>query len=428
MHIIRGPALSCYFEVERETHRTMRSLVLATALSLSFGLVSPQCISKDDSLVPPPRTYLGHIAPFSVGLLKEVLPASGNFFFSPYSIWTALTLAYFGSNGSTKTQLERVLQLGNREGALALYKSVDNRYRLQENNPNNTINAANRIYVQDGLPLRECLQTVFSKEMKAVDFRQQAQAAAGEINRFVSDTTRGKIPEIVSANSVSGAVMVLVNAVYFKGLWERQFKVENTAPQRFFVTPNRHAMVPMMSQESGFKYGESQELDAQVLEMPYRSGRTSMFVLLPRDQGTGRELDEMVQRLNPSTLTAALTDTHEQTVHLKFPKFKFEKKIDSALQQALVRMGVADLFSDRADLTNFKSDGGLQATGIIHKAVVEVDEEGAEAAAATAIIVTFSAIAIPPPPVRFTCDRPFLFLIRDNDIDNILFIGAYRQP
>ncbi|XP_037790778.1 serpin B4-like [Penaeus monodon] len=91
-------------------------------------------------------------------------------------------------------------------------------------------------------------------------------------------------------------------------------------------------------------------------------------------------------------------------------------------------MGIADLFFGRADLTNFKSDGGLQATDIIHKAVVEVDEEGAEAAAATAIFVAFSAIAIPPPLVCFTCDRPFLFLIRDNDIDNILFIGAYRQP
>ncbi|XP_063592956.1 leukocyte elastase inhibitor-like [Penaeus indicus] len=427
MYIFRGPATQLLLR-GGETRRTMRAVVLATALSLSFGLVSPQCISKDDSLIPPPRTYLGHIAPFSVGLLKEVLPASGNFFFSPYSIWTALVLAYFGSNGNTKTQLERVLQLGNREGALALYKSVDQLYRLQENNPNYTVNAANRIYIQDGLPLRECLQTVFSNEIRAVDFRQQPQAAAGEINRFVSDTTRGKISQIVSADSVSGAVMALVNAVYFKGLWDSQFKVENTSPQRFFVGPNRHATVPMMSQEGNFNYGESQELDAQVLEMPYRGGHASLFVLLPRDQGTGRELDQLVQRLSPSTLTAALRDTRDQKVQLKFPKFKFEKKIDSALQQALARLGVADLFSDRADLTNFKSDGGLQATGIIHKAVVEVDEEGAEAAAATVIFVSFSALSVPPPPVRFTCDRPFLFLIRDNDIDNILFIGAYREP
>ncbi|ROT62953.1 putative serine proteinase inhibitor, partial [Penaeus vannamei] len=419
---------------------TMRAVVLITALALSFGLVRSQCISKDDSLIPPPIPYLGHVAPFSVGLLKEVLPASGNFFFSPYSIWTALTLAYFGSNGCTKTQLERVLQLGNREGALALYKSIDQLYRLQENNSNYTINAANRIYVQNGLPLKDCLQTVFSKEMKAVDFRQpptthnhssnaqQAQAAAEDINSFVSDTTRGKIPQLVSADSVSGAVMVLVNAVYFKGVWDRQFQVENTAPQKFFVTPNSPATVPMMNQEGKFKYGESRELDAQVLEMAYRGGGASMFVLLPRDQGTGRELDQMVQRLTTSTLTTALKNTRAQTVQLKFPKFKFEKKIDETLQQALVRMGVADLFSDQADLTNFKPDGGLRATDIIHKAVVEVDEEGAEAAAATAVVIAITSVAIPPPPLRFTCDRPFLFLIRDNDIDNILFVGAYRQP
>ncbi|XP_042888844.1 antichymotrypsin-2-like [Penaeus japonicus] len=172
--------------------------------------------------------------------------------------------------------------------------------------------------------------------------------------------------------------------------------------------------------------GESKELDAQVLEMAYKGGAASMIVLLPRDQNTGRELDELVQRLSPSTLTSALSSLSVETVELKFPKFKFEKKIEAALKQALVGMGISDLFSNRADLTNFLPDGGLRATDIIHKAVVEVDEEGAEAAAATAIVFEFASLAIPPKPIRFTCDRPFLFLIRDNGIDNILFMGAYR--
>ncbi|XP_042888845.1 leukocyte elastase inhibitor-like [Penaeus japonicus] len=389
-------------------------VVLATVLAISAGLVNAQCISKDDFLIPPPRTSLSHITPFSISLFKEVLPPSDNFFLSPYSIWAALVYAYFGSNGNTKTQLERVLQLGSREETLALYKSVDQLYRLQENNPNYTINAANRIYVQDGLPFK---QVVFSEEMKTVDFRQQPEEAARVINQFVSETTRGKIQQIVSASKVSGAVMVLVNAVYFKGLWEHQFKLENTAQERFFVAPNNPSMVPMMSQKDKFRYGESKELDAQVLEMAYKGGAASMIVLLP-----------LVQRLSPSTLTSALSSLSVETVELKFPKFKFEKKIEGALKQALVGMGISDLFSNRADLTNFLPDGGLQATDIIHKAVVEVDEEGAEAAAATAIVVEFASLAIPPKPIRFTCDRPFLFLIRDNGIDNILFMGAYRQP
>ncbi|XP_042857105.1 leukocyte elastase inhibitor-like [Penaeus japonicus] len=362
-------------------------VVLATVLAISAGLVNAQCISKDDSLIPPPRTSLSHVTPFSISLFKEVLPPSDNFFFSPYSIWTALVYAYFGSNGSTKTQLERVLQLGNREETLALHKSVDQLYRLQENNPNYTINAANRIYVQDGLPLKQCLHVVFSQEMKSVDFRQQPGAAARVINQFVNETTRGKIPGIVSANSVSGAMMILVNAVYFKGLWEHQFKLENTAQERFFVAPNSHSMVPMMSQKDKFRYGESKELDAQVLEMAYKGGAASMIVLLPRDQNTGQELDELVQRLSPSTLTSALRSLSVETVELKFPKFKFEKKIAAPLQQALVGMGISDLFSDRADLTNFMPDGGLRATEIIHKAVVEVDEEGAEAAAVTTSVI-----------------------------------------
>ncbi|XP_042888840.1 leukocyte elastase inhibitor-like [Penaeus japonicus] len=400
-------------------------VVLATVLAISAGLVNAQCIFKDDFLIPPPRTSLSHITPFSISLFKEVLPPSDNFFLSPYSIWAALVYAYFGSNGNTKTQLERVLRLGSREETLALHKSVDQLYRLQENNPNYTINAANRIYVQDGLPFK---QVVFSEEMKTVDFRQQPEEAARVINQFVSETTRGKIQQIVSASKVSGAVMVLVNAVYFKGLWEHQFKLENTAQERFFVAPNNPSMVPMMSQKDKFRYGESKELDAQVLEMAYKGGAASMIVLLPRDQNTGRELDELVQRLSPSTLTSALSSLSVETVELKFPKFKFEKKIEGALKQALVGMGISDLFSNRADLTNFLPDGGLRATDIIHKAVVEVDEEGAEAAVATAIVVEFASLAIPPKPIRFTCNRPFLFLIRDNSIDNILFMGAYRQP
>ncbi|XP_037791237.1 leukocyte elastase inhibitor-like [Penaeus monodon] len=158
--------------------------------------------------------------------------------------------------------------------------------------------------------------------------------------------------------------------------------------------------------------------DTKIFHRPFASYRPAALEL-HRESVSGEVLSHILER--PIRI---------EVVHIKLrpPPVTRCDRITVPDTQALVRMGVADLFSDRADLTNFKSDGGLQATDIIHKAVVEVDEEGAKAAAVTVIVIEDTSVVIPPPPVRFTCDRPFLFLIRDNEIDNILFIGAYREP
>nr|XP_027214275.1 leukocyte elastase inhibitor-like [Penaeus vannamei] len=386
-------------------------------LPILLTRVSSQCLSEDDALAPPPHPSLSQVAPFSLDLFGKVLPPSGNFLFSPFSVWSALVLAYFGSRGDTKAQMERVLRLPAKEETLALYKALR---QIHESSQNYTIDSANRIYVDNTLPLYECVAQVLPEEVKNVDFTQ-ADLAAAEINQFVNTRTRGNIPHLVEPLDVSQARMVFVNAVHFKGFWEHQFSPRNTARERFVVTPGRHSLVDMMARTGMYDFGASEELDADVVELPYRGGAASLVVLLPRDRGTGGELDRMLQRLTPATLASAVGNLAPNKVLLKFPKFKLESSLRKELIEALTRLGLRDLFSPAADLSAFSPAGGLAITNGVHKAVMEVDEEGAEASAGTALVVR-------APTRSFVCNRPFLFFIRDKIADNILFVGVFREP
>nr|CAA57964.1 putative serine proteinase inhibitor [Pacifastacus leniusculus]prf//2202195A serpin [Pacifastacus leniusculus] len=414
------------------------------------GVVPPQCISHNDTLALPSSPDLAHITPFGVDLFKELNPTgtTSNFFFSPYSIWNSLVLAYFGSSGGTRQQLQKVLRLGDPAHTLATYRALSHLYaERQANTSDYVIDLANRVYVDEKFPLRECVKGVLFQEVQAIDFGQ-AEEAAARINQLVNETTRGKIPELVTARDVSGVPMVLVNAAYFKGLWSNAFEASETVPEKFFSSPDQHTFVPMMKLISAFKIGESEELGATVLEMPYKGKAASMFVLLPYttvtttrvddttanntttacNATTGKAttpLDAMLLRLTSDTLRTGLASREKQEVELQLPKFKLEQTIINELVDALQRQGIKDLFTSNADLTIYDPSGRLRVSKGIHKAVVEVNEEGSEAAAGTGLIVTFS---LPPKPKKFVCNHPFVFLIQDNHTNNILFLGVYRKP
>ncbi|XP_047489070.1 leukocyte elastase inhibitor-like [Penaeus chinensis] len=388
-----------------------------TVVILNFwGQVSSQCLSQDDDLPPPPRPGLSHVTPFSLGLFREVLPPSGNFLFSPFSIWSALVLAYFGSRGDTKTQTEQVLRLTTKEDTLALYRALE---QIRESPENYTIDTANK----STLTLL-CLSMNAWREFFLTKFntpRPQADLAASEINRFVNSKTRGNILHLVEPLDVSLARVVFVNAVYFKGFWEHQFSPRDTARERFDTSPGRHSFVDMMARTGVYGFGVSEELDSEIVELPYRGGAASLVVFLPRDRHTGDELDRMLQRLTPVALASTVGTLTPSKVHLKFPKFKFESSLRNELIQALTRLGLRDLFSPAANLTAFSPVGGLRITNGVHKAVMEVDEEGTEVSAGTALVIRQRTRP-------FVCNRPFLFFIYDKMVDNILFVGVFREP
>ncbi|XP_063592660.1 leukocyte elastase inhibitor-like isoform X1 [Penaeus indicus] len=308
----------------------MKTVLLVSALGLWAGVAS-QCLSRNDNQVPPSQPDLDHILPFSVGLFKEVVSSAGNFFFSPYSIWTALVLTYFGAETNTRAQMEQVLQLTNKEDTLALYRAL-NEGRSHENNENYTLNTANRIFIREDFSIRPCLQQVLSRELQRLNFRQPA-VAAEFINSFVKNATNGKIQQAVAADLLNSVEMLIVNAIYFKGLWEHQFRIADTSKAEFFTTTTQVSMVDMMTQRAYFRNGVSKELDADVVELPYRGGAASLLVLLPRNKGTGDELDRMLQRLTPAALASAIGNLEISERILNLPKFKFEKGLSSELKE-----------------------------------------------------------------------------------------------
>ncbi|XP_042870168.1 leukocyte elastase inhibitor-like [Penaeus japonicus] len=399
-------------------------ILVLSALTLAGG-VGPQCISRNDDTSPPPRPDLGHITPFSVTLFKEVLPSTGNFVFSPYSVWSALVLAYFGSGGNTQAQLEQVLQLTNKADTLALYRAVTDLHEAQDSKPNYTLNAANKLFVQEYYPILECVRHVLGNKLQTVNFRR-SQKAAAIINQYVRDTTRGKISQLVRPREISRAHIVIANAVYFKGLWEQQFLPDNTRLEKFYPAPDQHAFVDMMTQENRFPIGYSGDLDAQVLEIPYRERGASMFVFLPRDRNTGRELDDMLRQFQPASLRPAIGNLVKRNVLLKFPKFRLENSLRSELTGALIRVGIEDLFSTDANMQGFFPTGGLKVKDGVHSVMVEFTEEGAEINPIQKRV--FGHLSYPSRRVPFVANRPFLFLILDNYTNSILFFGVFRKP
>ncbi|XP_069179926.1 leukocyte elastase inhibitor-like [Procambarus clarkii] len=402
---------------------TMATVVVATVAS-----VVPQCLS-DSGNSRGVNTDLSGINDFSFDLYRQLsrnTPAE-NLFFSPYSIWTALTLIYFGTAGSTKTQLEAALRVTDKASTLRLWRALDVMYAQRASSqPQYTFNIANRAYFDDLLDLRPCISTILHKELQKIDF-SDLYGSSATINEFVSTTTKGLIPNLVSPDDMVDAIMMLINAAYFKGTWRYQFKPSHTQPRQFFVSPGHSVDVAMMRIKTKLRLAHSEELAAQVLEVPYAGDAISMLLLLPDVEGE-EGFRRVVSALTSGTLLRATQErAHTDTVELFLPKFKLEQMLEDDLKEGLKNLGIRDLFNGSlADLSQFSVNKELVVSKTIHKAFVEVNEEGTEAAASTAVVAVvrsgFNRAH------SFVCNRPFLFLIHDNQTKNVLFMGAYKKP
>ncbi|XP_064083292.1 leukocyte elastase inhibitor-like [Macrobrachium nipponense] len=401
-------------------------------LLLGIGGAHLQCFTPNANIPPLDKNAdLSGIADFGLTLYKHLAPekTSENFFFSPYSIWAALVMVYFGAAGNTQAQLAAALHLKDKPSAHHLWKGLEILYNQQNKANKSQIGVANRAYFNESFALLPCVHTVFPDELRVLNF-YDATNAAEAMNAFVNKTTRGLISSIVTEDMILAASVVLINTVYFKGFWKQEFKNSSTHKKDFFITPTNKISIDMMSQVSDFKYGESSQLGARVLELPYAESNLSMILLLPTaNESGGSSLASVIQGLSSAALRDALSPGKLQTrsVDLLLPKFKFRAELAHDLVKALEKMGIVDLFhGNRADISQFSSRDELAVSHIIHKAYVDVNEEGTEAAAATVIFLE-SAIILEP-PVEFHCDRPFVFTIYDRMTNNILFIGDIKNP
>ncbi|XP_063316479.1 leukocyte elastase inhibitor-like [Pelmatolapia mariae] len=369
---------------------------------------------------------------FALELFRTLSQANsaGNIFISPLSISSALAMVYLGAKGDTAAQMAQALSFSSGEGVHADFQKLN----ADINSPSASyiLKLANRLYGENTahfLPdFLEATQKYYQADLKAVDFIGAPEACRAEINSWVEQQTENKIKDLLKPGTVrSNTRLALVNAIYFKGNWRNPFDEENTKEMPFKVKQNETVPVQMMYQMKKLPYNYIHDHGLQILELPYVNEELSMFVLLPAESSDGSDPllkleNELTQeRLNEWTDRKNMDVDSEVLVHL--PKFKLEE--DYELNDPLAKLGMKNVFcAGSADLSGMNGEGGLFLSTVAHKAFVEVNEEGTEAAAATAGMVAFCMLR----EEHFRADHPFLFFIRHNKTKSILFFGRFSSP
>ena len=349
-----------------------------------------------------------------------------NLFFSPTSISLALAMTAAGARGSTQSEMAKVLHLdANLAQAHAHYHQLLKQWNAAGEKRPYQLRVANRLWGQKGYPIRPEFLTLthqqYGAEMLLVDFAQ-AKAASGEINHWVEEQTNGKIKGLIPPGSLDASTrLVLTNAVYFKGDWVQQFDKKSTREEDFAVSAQRKVKVPLMQLKS--KMGYVEEETFQVLEMPYAGRELSMVVLLPKEVDG---LPKLEKAITVDKLASLMSKLRTVEIVTYMPKFKLETSF--GLNSTLETMGMKRAFSREADFSGIGSTDALYISAVIHKAYVDVNEEGTEAAAATGVVMRAMAVRLPKPIPVFRADHPFLFLIRDTKAGSILFMGRLTNP
>jgi serpin B len=364
---------------------------------------------------------------FAFDLYGRLRPEqSGNLFFSPQSISTALAMIHAGARGDTATEIARTLHFSLPQERLppAYAELLD-----VLNGPGRTrrfrLSIANRLWGQHGTPFLESFLTLtrkyFGAELGVVDFVHDAEAARGTINSWVGKETAGKIAYLIPPGVLTPATrLVLTNAIYFRGTWARQFAKGATQEQPFHVSPDRTVSVPLMFAKMQAGYAAHPEAGLKVVELPYEGDELSMLVLLP-DAADG--LPALEARLTAETVRGWTSGLTRQEVLVYLPRFSVESRF--GLGPTLGAMGMPLAFSDGADLSGMDGRRDLFLSAVLHQARVDVDEQGTEAAAATGGVVAMKAVLEPP---TFRADHPFVFLIRHDPTGAILFLGRVVDP
>jgi len=359
---------------------------------------------------------------FATDLYGVLKTNEGNLFFSPYSISSALVMAYAGSKGNTAQQLATVLHLNN--VSHSNFSSLKQPLVNSSNEESYQLSIANAIWMQKNFLVNPeflyLLQDQYRARLQLVDFEKNAEEARNKINVWTEEKTKQKIKDLLQPGILTEQTrLVLTNAIYFKGNWLNAFSEEKTTPLPFKFASNQQVKVPTMLQEGQFNYVEDENV--QLIELPYQTqdeqtGLT-MVVLLPKQLEKFAEVEEHVtQWLSPHF--------KKEKVKLYLPKFNATSAFD--LKDTLEKLGVKDAFdASHANFTNINDKEKLSISAVIHKAFIDVSEKGTEAAASTAVVVATRSLARVK---EFRADHPFLFWIRDQQSGAILFMGRVVNP
>ncbi len=417
---------------------SMVALTLVVSVAGCAPPASADVLQSDEPRQTPDVLPSGDIASlvednnrFAFDLYHRAADGGDNLFFSPYSISLALAMAYAGASGDTEIEMAEALRFGLPQNQLhpafnALDLELAGRGEGAQGKDDEgfRLNIVNAVWGQRDYPFTseylDILARNYGAGLRILDFVDDPEGSREIINRWVEVQTEDRIQDLIPQGAIDQLTrLVLTNAVYFNAAWESQFEKGATSPAPFYLLSGHDVEVPMMRQMASFGHYRGSNYDA--VELPYDGREMSMVILVP-DQG---EFETFEAGLEYDVVRHAIDNLQRTQVRFSMPRFSLESTID--LKDALSALGMRQAFDPgAADFSGMDGTQELYISDVLHKAFVDVDEDGTEAAAATAVVV--GTTSMPLDPVEVTVDRPFIFLIRDVETSTTLFIGRVTDP
>ncbi|MGE0089210.1 MAG: serpin family protein [Bacteroidales bacterium] len=392
----------------------MRNYLFVLVLSL-FSLNS---MAQDNSLISNGNNR------FAADLYKQIKTEPVNQFYSPLSISSALAMTYAGAKGETHNQMSKTLYFSEIQEELHANFSQLIKNLTETEAEGIQLNIANSLWLQENMQLLDQYLSITNKYYHAgvnkVNFVTSPENSRKTINKWVEKNTNNKIINLLPDGSIhSQTRMVLVNAIYFNGAWEKVFDKNKNTTEPFFVFKTCETQATFMNNYINSGFYEDNLLS--IVEIPYKNRNQSMIIILPKAKYGLKEIEKLFEQ---NLLPGYFEKMEDKRINLSIPKFKSESTYE--LQEELGKMGMPVAFSNSADFSGITGDKSLAIDKVIHKAFIDVNEEGTEAAAATAVTMRKTSVLLDE--VQFKADHPFVYLIKDNDTNTILFVGRLMNP
>lgn len=373
-------------------------------------------------------TYSKSVNQFAFDLFEKVSKDNKNIIFSPFSISSALSMTYSGAKFKTRLDMAKVLYFPE-AGALVstAYAEYNRNLGATFITDNINLKIANSIWGEKSYPFKQkylaTLEDDFDAPLHQVSFINNAQESRKKMNQWVEEKTENKIKNLIPEKAISeNTRLVLTNAIYFYGAWAKAFKGAATKKDNFNISEKEQIKVDFLNTATKLFYFENELF--KVVEIPYKGKAASLIVLMPKNIGG---FENLTKTLDYETYIKWNKEMKEAMVQLSIPKFNIESEFE--MSKVLSEMGMKVAFTNTANFTGMSKKNDLKIDKVIHKAKIGIDEKGTEAAAATAVVmVRKTSISNKLKLVEFKADRPFIFLLKENKNNSILFMGKVVKP
>ena len=408
----------------------MQIIVFLLTISMLTACKSPKN-STGHSNIQPSRYTIVSLAEsnnlFAIDLFKQIQSKSENLIFSPYSIGTVLAMIYSGSGGKTATEMGDVLYFPQQEVLDPVESGMRMSILATDTMPGTDFRLANAIWVQEGFSFLPAyldrVEKYYDAPLTLVDFVETSNREESriKINYWVEEKTNNRIRDLIQPGILDASTrLILTNAIYFNGGWMFPFDKEATSPSLFHISKQESINTDFMHQTRSYPYYEDEEI--QAIGLPYENNRMVLMVILPKSIEGWRLISQVIDH---ERINLVISELGTRVVQLSLPKFRSELQIN--LRDELTSMGMGTAFSRYADLSGMTGEKNLYVDDVIHKAFIEVNETGTEAAAATAAIIGLKSSLVDD-PVRFNADHPFVFFLLDRRTGCIIFTGRLVKP